>query len=353
MARLVVIAPGRGSYNRGELSYLSRFKEHPNHAQRQALLARADRLRAEAGRVSISELDGAEHYSSARHLPGENASALIFTCSAADYALLAERHRVVGVLGNSMGWYSTLYTGGALDFDDAFRVVDTMGSYQKGNIQGGQLIYPVVDENWQPSPEREAAVARALEEVNALGADHWVGLSIRLGGNLVLAGTDAGVKAMLGMLPKVKIGANEYPFQLARHSAFHTPIMEGASQRGKQELADIRWRQPKVPMIDGRGHLWRPFQTVEASLADYTFGHQVVAPYDFSTSIRVALRELNPDHLVLLGPGESLGGAIAQVMIAERWRGIQSRADFVAAQKSDAPPLISMNRPEQAELAIR
>src|SRR5690606_20236412 len=134
----VVVAPGRGSYNRTELQYLRRFAEHPNAAARRELLARADRLRAEQARIPVSELDEASAYQTSKHLPGENASALIFTCGAADYALLHERHEICAVLGNSMGWYSTLYTGGALSFEDSFRVVDTMGYFQKDHLRGGQ-----------------------------------------------------------------------------------------------------------------------------------------------------------------------------------------------------------------------
>lgn len=348
MARLVVIAPGRGSYNRTELNYLQRFDDHPRFNQRQELLAKADDLRAQQGRPTISELDGADQYRSSLHLPGENASALILTAAAADFALIDPAHEVCAVLGNSMGWYITLYTGGALSFEDAFHVVDTMGWYQKGNVQGGQLIYPVVDEQWRPDPEREATAFAAAERVAAQGEDHWVGLSIRLGGQLVFAGTDKGIRALLAELPKHKLGSYEYPFQLARHSAFHTHLMRAASDHGLAEAGQVNWRQPNTTMIDGNGRQWKPHRTPANALRDYTFIDQVIRPYDFTASVRVALREYNPDALVLLGPGETLGGAIAQVMIAEGWRGMRQRADFIAAQKSDHPPLISMNRPEQA-----
>ncbi len=352
MARIVVVAPGRGSYNRSELDYLRRFADHPNAAKRRELLAEGDRLRAALGRPTISELDQAAAYSTRVHLPGENASALIFTASAADFLTLSESHQVVAVLGNSMGWYTTLFLGGALSFSNAFKVVDTMGWQQQDRIIGGQVIYPVVGDDWLPSPERAADAAAALARVNADGSHNWVGLSIRLGGFAVFAGTDSGVKALLAELPKLKLGENEYPFQLARHSAFHTQLMAEAAALGRERLADLPWQQPLRPMIDGRGAVWRPGQTDATALRDYTLGHQVVEPYDFSASVRVALREYNPDHVVLLGPGETLGGSIAQVMIAEGWHGLRSKADFVDAQKGERPPLIAVNRADQAALVI-
>lgn len=350
MARLLIVAPGRGSYNRGELGYLQRFPEYQE--LRRQLLAQADALRAAKNRPLISELDGAANYAFSKHLPGENASGLIFTCAAADFAMLEQNHEISAVLGNSMGWYTTLFTGGALDFGAAFEVVDTMGWQQKDNVQGGQVIYPLVDDEWRMVPGREAEVMDVVARINSKGPDSWVGLSIWLGGLLVLAGTDPGVKALLEKLPPVKLGQNDYPFQLARHSAFHTHLMAQASQNGLEALAHIPWGQPKAPMIDGTGKIWRRYQSSPAALKQYTLVNQVLEPYDFTLSLKVGLREYNPDHVVLLGPGETMGGAIAQTMIAEGWRGLHNRADFIAAQKTNSPPLIAMNRADQAGLLV-
>lgn len=352
MARLVVVAPGRGSYNRSELGYLKRGVEGPRGPLRLQLLKQADQIRETAGRMSISSLDGASAYQPNQHLPGENASSLIFTGSAADYETLNPAHQVVAVLGNSMGWYSTLYTSGCLSFEHAFRVVDTMGQAQSGGIVGGQLIYPVIDDDWRTRPDWiDDAMAR-VAEVASQGDAHWVGLSIRLGGFLVLAGTDQGLRQLLKALPVRKLGTHEYPFQLAKHAAFHTHLMVDASRFGFAALADVDFQQPKVPMIDGRGAIWRPLQADPNELRDYTFGTQIREPFDFSAAVRVALREYNPDHVVLLGPGETLGGAIAHVMIAERWRGITSKSEFLQAQQTSDRPLIAMNRLDQAQTIL-
>jgi malonyl CoA-acyl carrier protein transacylase len=351
MARLVVVAPGRGSYNRTELGYFKRFADHPAYGARRELLERADALRSGKSRITLSELDEAQAYQSSVHLPGENASALIFTASAADYRTISEEHEVCAVLGNSMGWYTTLFTGGALDFDHAFQIVDTMGYFQKGNVVGGQIIYPIIDENWRVQPGREAAILEQCVSVSQSTGEP-VGLSIRLGGFLVIAGSNKGLSALTKELEPIKMGRNEYPFKLARHAAFHTSLMQAASEHGHEQTKSVKWQQPTVPMIDGRGALWRPYTSDPADLLQYTLTTQVVEAYDFTASVRFALREYNPDHVVLLGPGDTLGGSIAHVMIAEGWRGMHSKDDFMAAQKQDRPPLIAMNRLEQAELVI-
>ena len=75
----VVVAPGRGTYNRGELGYFAR-----HHADRADLLARFDVFREEGGQEPISALDGAERFSAACHTRGDNASPLIHACAYAD-----------------------------------------------------------------------------------------------------------------------------------------------------------------------------------------------------------------------------------------------------------------------------
>lgn len=350
MARLVLIAPGRGSYTRSELGYLGRYADHPRSPDRRRVVERADALRRASGGRLISDLDSAEQFRASLHLAGEEASALTFTCTAADAALLSPRHSVEAVLGNSMGWYSALHVSGVLGFEDAFRLVDTMGGFQKGNVQGGQIIYPTVDADWRPLPGESERILEVVDEVRTQGGQSWVGLSIRLGGYLVLAGNPKGLDELLRRLPKKTLGGTEYPFQLAQHSAFHTPLMADASQHGLQHLSGLDWQQPRFPLIDGRGKIWRRYQSDPAELLDYTLRTQVTEPFDFTAALRVAVREFNPDHLVLLGPGETLGGAIAQLLISDGWRGLHSKMDFQSCQNSSRPVLISLNRPSQARL---
>jgi [acyl-carrier-protein] S-malonyltransferase len=91
-------------------------------------------------------------------------------------------------------------------------------------------------------------------------------------------------------------------------------------------------------MIDGRGAIWRPGAVNPIDLWSYTLGHQVVKPYDFTAAIRVAARELMPDVFIVLGPGNTLGGAVAQSLIACNWRGMHDKDSF----KTQADRLLSL-----------
>lgn len=329
MKRVVVVCPGRGSYTRDRLGTLL-----PSPS-----VAAVDAFRAALGRPTPTELDAAAQYSSRLHVAGENASILTFAASLSDRDAL-RGVEVVAVTGNSMGWYSALAVAGALELGDACALVETFGQYQAGNVVGGQLVYPVVDERWEEDPEARGAVDAALASIPDLH------VSIRLGGQVVLGGTSAALDAAQSALPPRRAGDRDAPFALPLHSAFHTPLLTETAHRAQADLAGLGWRAPTVPLVDGRGALFRPRLTDPAALRAYTLGAQVVEPYDFSASIRVALREYAPDALVLLGPGGNLGGACAQVMIREGWSGLRSKQDFLDRQATD-PVVLSMARPEQ------
>jgi acyl transferase domain-containing protein len=307
-------------------------------------LARADAWRTGAGRTSLAELDGRERFGAA-HLAGENAAALIYVASAMDAAALAPDLDVVAVCGNSMGWYTALHVSGALDFDAGLRLADTMGTFQRDGLVGGQVLVPVVDEAWGPDPLAQAAVEGALQTVQRAGHQAWI--SIRLGGYLVLAGDQEAVRLLLKVLPRSRVGEREYPFQMLGHSAFHTPLMAETGERGRIALADLPSGPPAASLVDGTGRIWRPLPTRPADLLAYTLGRQVVETFDFTTCVRVLLREFAPDALVLLGPGDSLGGVLGQILVSEGWAGLRSKQEFAARQRSEEPILYAMGRPEQ------
>jgi [acyl-carrier-protein] S-malonyltransferase len=73
------------------------------------MVAQLDAYRARLGQPTISALDGADKYSPSLHMPGDNASLLIYACALADFAAIdRDRFEVVAVTGNSMGWYLAL-----------------------------------------------------------------------------------------------------------------------------------------------------------------------------------------------------------------------------------------------------
>jgi acyl transferase domain-containing protein len=332
--RVVVICPGRGTYTKETLGYLKKYRPQLND-----FFSVLDEKRLALGLPTITDLDNEAVFKPGTHTKGEHASALIYACSTADFLSLdRENYEVVAVTGNSMGWYIALAVAGALDVHGAFDVINTMGSMMKDQIIGGQIIYPIVNDNWQRSLKLMDQVTSALREVNEL-ADCEAHISIHLGGYCVIGGNQNALNFLLKKLPKME----NYPFQLINHAAFHTPLLKQTSKKAFELLPLDLFRKPNLPLIDGRGHVWMDYATDLEELYKYTFDHQVVRPYDFTTAVSVALKEFCPDRLVLLGPGNSLGGAIGQIMIENNWLKLSSKTDFSERQKQD-PFLLSLGR---------
>ncbi|WP_326523298.1 ACP S-malonyltransferase [Sphingomonas sp.] len=326
----LVVAPGRGSYGKDELGSLARAGVD---------LSAYDAIRAAAGKPSLTDLDGADRFSPGVHLAGENAAPLIYAASMADLAAIdRDRIDVVAVTGNSMGWYTALAAAGAVSVEQGFRVADAMGVNSGRHGPGGQLVLGLGDEDWRPVPGLRDVVL-------ALADQTGMAISIDLGGTLVLAGGEDAVKAFAAASPVPTT-------RLAGHGPFHTALMADSSAAAMAQLPADGFGNPAVPLIDGTGRVWQRWASPAEALWRYTFEAQILTTYDFARAVQVAVREFAPDQIILLGPGDGLGGAIAQALIGIGWLGIASKADFAARQKA-APFLISMARPDQRKLVTR
>ncbi len=346
----VIICPGRGTYNRSELGYLARHFFEPDGVSPaiQDFLAEIDEARIRRGQIGITELDGADRYTPRIHGTGDNASALIHACALADFQTIdLERYEIVAVTGNSMGWYLALACAGVLPGLSGFEVVNTMGVLMHEHGRGGQVIYPLVDANWQSDPDQINLCEQTMTTLNQED-DVEIHTSIRLGGMVVFAANDKGVSRLLETLPPCQ---DRYPFALPHHSAFHSPLLDHIPAMAVDRLDRSLFQPAGYPLVDGTGRIWQPLATSSAELYDYTFHHQITETYDFTRAIEVCLKEFAPDRLIVLGPGSTLGPPVAQVLIDLEWDGLRSKPDFQRLQE-ESPVLLAMGIEEQRRLVV-
>lgn len=331
MSRVVLVLPGRGSYTERTMGQIP--ADHP-------WVQLAEAMRAELGLEPLLALDQAERFSPARHLRPAHVSPLIYVRTMLDVARVREQHEVVAIVGNSMGWYTALAAGGALSFEDGFRLVQKMSMLQEEHgAAGGQIVYPLVGDDWRRIPAREAAV-------DAVIAAHPQDLfhSIHLGGQAVLAGTRAGLAAATEALESIQQGRITYPLRLAQHGPYHTPLVAETARAAHGFAGELQFGQPEIELIDGLGRRHTPWGASVETLRGYTFEEQIVDTYDFTRSVEVALCEHAPDQLVATGPGNTLGGICGQILVGLRWCGVDSKDAFLAAQDGAAPLLTSLDR---------
>ena len=336
---LLIIAPGRGSYSKATMKSLQ-HRTSPT-------LQKIHSIRQQEQRLSPIDIDALPRFQASKHLAGEESSLLTAACSLADFDDIdRDRYDIVGVCGNSMGHYTALIMSGVLSLEEGVRLIDTMGEYQRGNVIGGQLVYPICDENWNIQQDLSDALHKAIEDIPELY------LSIKLGYQYILAGSNAAIKKAQQQLPKLEQSGRIFPISLPMHSAFHSPLMEHTAIQAQHDLSDLLWQTPQTPLIDGYGQIWKPLVSNPDKIAAYTLGNQIFDTYHFSRMIQNAVSLLAPDKIVLLGPGSNLGGAIVQSLIESGWYGIRNKEDFLQRQQKD-PILLSMGRAEQRALLCR
>ncbi len=330
--KALVICPGRGTYNAAELGYISK-----HHGKNHPMIAWLDAMRSDAHQPSISAMDAADKFSPSFHLPGDNASLLIYACALADFASIdRDRFDVVAITGNSMGWYLALACADVLSFAAGAHLVNAMGGIMHAHGTGGQIIWPIVDAEWRVDPDRVALAQDVLAQASARD-DMAVHVSIALGGMLVFAGDDVGLKWLIEKLPK----DDRFPMRLNYHAAFHSPILDNILPLAKAANPIADFERGTIPLIDGTGRIWTDNAFNPADIYDYTLGHQLNRTYDFTKSVQVAATEFAPDVIIVLGPGTTLGAPTAQALIANNWRELSGKADFVERQAAD-PVILSM-----------
>ena len=166
--------------------------------------------------------------------------------------------------------------------------------------------------------------------------DHFLGLSIDLGGMLVLAGTKADFMALERSVPALQ---GRFPMRLQNYAGFHTHLQRPISKLGFDALSEQLFVQPTIPLIDGRGAIWYPKSPDTNAKYNYTFGHQVGETHYFTAAIRTAARERKPDVFIILSPVTTLTGTTAQALIRSKWRGWNFKLNF-EKESQDQPRLL-------------
>lgn len=198
---------------------------------------------------------------------------------------------VVAAAGHSLGEYAALLAAGALEFEDAVRLVD----------------------------ERAAAMAEAGERhpggmVAMLGGDRDAieALAERLGltiandnapGQLVLAGA---LEALDAAEAEAKDATGARPRRLPVTGAFHSPLMAPAADRLRAALKATPVAEPSFPVYSNGTA--RPFEDVRGELAE-----NLLRPVRFRETVH-AMRAAGVEEFVECGPGEVLTGLVKRTL---------------------------------------
>lgn len=226
----------------------------------------------------------------------------ILATSAAIVSVLRERgldtDAAPYMAGLSLGEYSALWCAGALELDDALRLVRLRGeAMQKASeeIQSGMTSLIGADE-----PQ-----ARALA---AVGAAHGICQVANLNapGQIVLSGETRALDA-------VDAAAREHgvkrAVRLTVAGGFHSECMRPAAKRLASALAEVEIRAPRVPVVSNVTA--RPVSgpdEIRRNLAE-----QICAPVLWEKSMRWLVEEQGVASFLEPGPGNVLAGLMRRI----------------------------------------
>lgn len=221
----------------------------------------------------------------------------ILTTSVAIYRLLEEKGiRPDVVAGLSLGEYSALVAAGALDFEEALKLVAKRGELMESAVPTGSGKMVAIMNTDAALIEN---VCRQASEFGVVSpANYNTPQQIVIGGEILAVDKalellkEAGVKRMI-------------PLQVS--GPFHTALLEPASLGLAKVLEDVTFAEFKLPLIGNTEAKVMADNEIKSLLA-----RQVMEPVRFYDSI-TQMQQMGVEDVIEIGPGKVLSGFIKKI----------------------------------------
>jgi malonyl CoA-acyl carrier protein transacylase len=213
----------------------------------------------------------------------------LFLCSIAEWDTRG-RPTPLAAAGHSLGEYAALTAAGAIDFDDAVRLVDARSRAMAdaaAREPGGMV----------------ALLGGDAAAVTGLGDE--LGLSVandNAPGQIVLSGASAAVDAAAQRAGEAGARAR----RLDVGGAFHSPLMAPAADALRAALDATDVREPAFPVLSNGSA--QPFADVRRELAE-----NLLRPVRWRETL-LALHALGATDFVECGPGAVLRGLVKRTL---------------------------------------
>jgi malonyl CoA-acyl carrier protein transacylase len=265
-----VLFPGQGSHSEG---MEEPFRDHP-------LLMRG---------IELLGFDPFERLAEGTrtHQPA------LFLCSIAQWSSREEPGQdPLAAAGHSLGEYAALTAAGAIEFDDAVRLVDARARAMAdaAERQDGGMV---------------AMLKGERDDVYELAAE--LGLSMandNAPGQIVLSGASDAIAQAVERAGEIGCRAK----QLDVGGAFHSPLMAPAADALKQALDATAIDEPEFPVLSNGSA--RPFTDIRAELAE-----NLLKPVRWR-EILIELQSMGATDFVECGPGSVLRGLVKRTLRA-------------------------------------
>jgi [acyl-carrier-protein] S-malonyltransferase len=225
----------------------------------------------------------------------------ILTASVALLRALQERTSAAPayVAGHSLGEYSALVAVGALDFEDAVRLVHARGRFMQEAVPEGRGAMAAVM-GCEASVVEAACRHAASQTGRVVAPANYNGPA-----QTVISGDAAAVEAAC---TRARQQGAKRAVALEVSAPFHCELMTAAAGKLALELARVRFDAPSAPVITNVEA--RPCG--DAGRFAALLERQVTAPVRF-TEMVVRMKELGVTRVLEVGPGRVLSGLVARI----------------------------------------
>lgn len=294
MKKFAMVFPGQGSQKTGMLAELAAA-----HEQVEATFAEA------------SAVVGQDLWRMAQSDPDKLLDQTRFTqpvllaASVAVWRLWQERGAPTAAIlaGHSLGEYSALVCGGALDFQDGVKLVHQRGCFMQEAVPEGEgKMAAVVGLDDSRLHELCTEAAKGAEAAGSAETQVVAPSNFNSPGQTVIAGHAAAVERAIELCKQA--GAKRaMPLQVSVPS--HCALMKPAAEKLQGELAKVEITAPTIPVVQNvSGHVCSEPDKIRENLV-----RQVYEPVRWVDSVHT-IHKAGAELVVECGPGKVLCGLI-------------------------------------------
>lgn len=228
----------------------------------------------------------------------ENTQPAILAVSiAAEKALESHGIKADITAGLSLGEYSALVCSGALEFEEAVKLLKKRGKYMQEAVpQGIGTMAAIIGLD-------EEKVREACSEASDIGIVEPSNLNCP--GQIVIGGE---IKAVEKACEKAKEKGALKAVMLTVSGPFHTSMLRPAADKLEEELKNVSINSPVIPVITNvTGEVVENKEQIKPFLKD-----QVMSTVLFEKSIRTMM-DMGVDTFVEIGPGKVLSGFVKKI----------------------------------------
>ena len=219
--------------------------------------------------------------------------------------------------GHSLGEYTALVAAGALDFEDAVRLVQARGRFMQEAVPAGRGAMAAV--LGLPAEQVEQACRVVAGQTGRVVAPaNYNGPS-----QTVISGDAAAVESACARA-RQQGAKRAVPLEVS--APFHCALMEPAAQKLALELARVRFRTPSAPIVTNV----EAAPCADAARLAALLQEQVTAPVRFTEMVGT-LAGAGVDRILEIGPGRVLTGLVARISRAIARASLGSGEELPAA----------------------